>query len=215
MKKSLSTTAMAVLCMLGTTNVLAEGCDNFPRVGMDISRIAENRLTSTASAPVDFDDIEAVNDARLEAELAAKAAMAKFLNEAIDSDQKIDSISKQQSSQNSGNPQAKQASVERTKTTLKLLHSHAQAVLRGVVVLGECYTPGREVRVTVGFKPETLQSATNMQNSLNQSMQTAPSVGTSSQQNGQSAAPAPVTGNGTMPAQTVPGYSDRSQIDNF
>lgn len=216
MMKSFSLTATAVLLSLGATAVLAEGCDNFPTVGMDISRLAENRLTSTASAPVDFDDVEAVNDARLEAELAAKAAIAKFLNESIDTDQKIEQITKQQSSQNSANPQAKQASVERIKTTLKQLHSNAQAVLRGVVVLGTCYTPGREVRVTVGFKPETLQSATNMQNSINQSMQAAPSTGAAPRQTqGGATATQSNMPSGSMPAQNVPGFSDRSQIDQF
>ena len=35
----------------------------------------------------------------------------------------------------------------------------SQALLRGVITLGDCYTKGTEVRVTVGVKPESINAA--------------------------------------------------------
>ena len=200
-KYSLFLTGGLLIAM--SNSVLGAGCDNFPSVGLDVSRLAENRLTATASAPVDFDDVESVNEARQEAELEAKATFAKFLNEQITSDAVIDSLAKKISSQSSANPNAKQASVERTKTILKRIRSHSEALLRGVAVLGDCYTPGREVRVTVGFKPETLQAASNIQGAMS----------SSGAQNGSPMVPDQNAG--MMNSQPVPAYSNRSQIDNF
>ena len=44
-------------------------------------------------------------------------------------------------------------------TRTKLLRNHSQALLRGVITIGDCYTKGTEVRVTVGMKPETVKAA--------------------------------------------------------
>lgn len=47
-----------------------------------------------------------------------------------------------------GKENVRNEAIKRTK----LLGSSSQALLRAVIVLGDCYTKGTEVRVTVGVK---------------------------------------------------------------
>jgi hypothetical protein len=108
---------------------------------------------------VTFDDIDAINDAKDEATLEAKSGIAKFLNEDIKSDE---SINKAITSSTTMTGQQKQAMRTETTNKLKNLSSSSGALLRGVVVLGDCYTKGKEVRVTVGLKPETIAAAGNL-----------------------------------------------------
>ena len=220
MKVKTSLFSVALLGALMSMPAFANGCDDFPTHGVDLSRIEEGRVVSTASVGVLFDDIQAINDARIEATMVAKAAIAKFLTEEIQSDEAVERIANEQSSQDSSDSASKKARVERTKKTIVNLRSHVQEVLRGVAVLGECYTPGRELRVIVGIKPQTVQGAEKIRGNINRSLQAAPSV--QSVQSGNAAA----NGNGksangygqssgSMPTQAVPGYSNRSQLDNF
>lgn len=213
--------SIAVLGTLMSTSACANGCNDFPIHGIDVSRVEEGRIVSTAAVGVLFDDIQAVNDARIEATMVAKAAIAKFLTEDIQSDEAVERIANEQSSQDSSDPASKKARVERTKKTIVNLRSHAQEVLRGVAVLGECYTPGRELRVTVGIKPQTVQGAEMIRGNINRSLQAAPSVpsvqtGNAKATNGNgNSANGYGQSSGSMPTQAVPGYSNRSQLDNF
>jgi hypothetical protein len=54
-----------------------------------------------------------------------------------------------------GKENVRNEAIKRTK----LLRNSSQALLRGVITLGDCYTKGTEVRVTVGVKAETINAA--------------------------------------------------------
>ena len=59
--------------------------------------------------------------------------------------------------------------VRKVKTIVCSLRNSTVALLRGVVTLGSCYTPGEYVRVTVGIKPETIAQARKMSGQINRS----------------------------------------------
>lgn len=114
------------------------------------------RILATGQASVEMDDVGSIKDAREEATLEAKAIIAKFLTEEIRSTSQIDKLANE-----SKQVDGKSAQINRAEmiTRLKSLRNSAQALLRGVVPLGSCYTKGREVRVTVGLMPETIRAA--------------------------------------------------------
>ena len=71
------------------------------------------------------------------------------------------------------NHESKNVNIEKIKTTLCSTVESTEAILNGVVDVGRCYTPGKFVKLTIGIKPETIVSASrlnqNMTNSRNSS----------------------------------------------
>lgn len=128
------------------------------------------KILSTSSAVPFSVDVEDVQDAYIEAELSARAQIAKLLNELVSSDTRIEEEALKIAKIND---EQRQASSERTKNILKRMTSSSEALLRGVVTLGDCHTPNREVRVTVGLKPETVAITTGLADGINSSFQEA------------------------------------------
>jgi hypothetical protein len=151
-------TAVAYSC-----GVQAEGCDNYPYSAGEIAyqeTPAGPKILSTGAATVEFDDADEVNDARMEAELEAKNAISKFFNEELSSKERIESSALQKITiVKGGDGQAKAASKDKVKATLRAISSNSRSLLRGVVKLAECYSKGKMVMVTVGLKPETIAAA--------------------------------------------------------
>jgi hypothetical protein len=138
--------------------VMAATCDSYPYTnGMNIENVSGGvKILATSAAEVDFDDIDSVGDARTEATLAAKAEISKFFTQTISSEESV-SRAIQVTKSMQGN--SKTAAREETKKIVKSYANSSRSLLRGVVVLGECYTPGRELRVSVGVKPESVAQA--------------------------------------------------------
>lgn len=141
----------------------AEGCENYPYSAGEIAyqeTAAGPKILSTGAATVEFDDVDEVNDARMEAELEAKGALSRFFNEEISSEERIEtSAMKRITIVKGSGGQAKAASKDKVKHTLKILSSNSRSLLRGVVKLAECYDKGKMVMVSVGLKPETIAAA--------------------------------------------------------
>jgi hypothetical protein len=72
-------------------------------------------------------------------------------------------------------------------------------LLRGAVTLGDCYTPGRELRVSVGIKPETIRSAQRLSGSMSGSSKGGASAG----------------GAESEELQKVEGYSNTKELEKF
>jgi hypothetical protein len=167
------------LCLMSGNAVLAqsgqaaEGCAAYPySVGMNVEDVkGGTRIISTASASVSFDDVDSIKDAREEAELEAKAAIAKFLSEGIRSDSTIDKAISETKTMS-----GEQKDILRKEASLRIkrLASSSQALLRGVVVLGDCYTKAREYRISVGLKPETIAAAGNVASGMGSSLSSQP-----------------------------------------
>ena len=167
---------VVAVAMVGTaSSAMAQGCRNYPyRDGIDPDLLAANKYVATSSASVSFDDVDAVKDAREEAEMEAKARLAKFLTEEIKSDSVISKlVDESKTMKGDGKEAVRNESIRR----IKVLRNSAQAMLRGVIVLGDCYTKGTEVRVTVGVKPESIKAAEDLAGGIKSSVGGQPAAG--------------------------------------
>ena len=177
------------------------------------------KILATATASVSFDDADSVRDAKDEATLLAKAAISKFLTESISSDEAINkAVNETKSMTGAGKAATRKEVIERVKT----LRNSSQALLRGVVVLGDCYTKGTEARVSVGLKPETIHAAGNTAGSIADSVASQPTP-TASQPASTSSAVAPATatpppsvsGAARNQPQGVDSHSNTERLKNF
>ena len=182
-------------------SAFAEGCEDYPFVAGEIvvrDSLAEClrhpeitepdqcgrswlpagfKILATGMATVDFDDEDDVMDARMEAEMEAKATISHFFTETIQSDKSIETATvKHVKLESSAEGETKTATKEKLKVTLRSLSSHSQALLRGVVKLSECYTKGKHVMLTVGMKPETMAAAAAITGAIGESVAETPTT---------------------------------------
>ncbi len=158
LKKLLVAQLITLSALTHGVDAKAAGCESYPYSdGINVEAVQGGvKIISTASSSVSFDDIDSVKDAQEESQLEAKAAIARFLNEGIKSDQMITrAVNETKSMSGAGKENVRNESIERVKQ----LRSSSQALLRGVVPLGDCYTKGKIVRFSVGLKPETIDAA--------------------------------------------------------
>jgi hypothetical protein len=165
-----------LLATAGT--MLAQNCSAYPyRDGIDPDMLAQNKYVATATASVSFDDIDAVKDARDEATMEAKATLSKFFTEEIFNDQAVNRlVGESKKMSGAGKENVRNETITRTKA----LRNHTQGLLKGVMQIGDCYTKGSEVRVTVGVKEESILAAEGGAGRMNSSSTGAGSKNTSS-----------------------------------
>lgn len=208
--------------LLASLPAQAQTCADYPLTpGMSIDTSdAGVRIISTGVATVNFDDVSAVNDAREDARMSATAAISRFFQEGIRSEQTVNRIVNETVTMQG---ESRSAARQEVVTRVTSLANATAGLLRGVVPLGDCYTPGREVRVSVGVKPETIAAAGNMSNQMGQSLATqpAPGAGTSPPapsggSSGASGATAAQPGNAANPGlNRVPGFSNTQGLNRF
>lgn len=147
------------------TAVHADGCTDYPfSDGMQVQEVEGGfKILATATSVVDLDDTDEVLDALTFAEMDAKARIAKFFNEDIQVDDvKMEEVVKTVNISDEG----KSVTKDKVSNYFKGIKSSSKQILRGVIRLGDCYTKGQFVRVTVGVKPETLNAAENTSGSM-------------------------------------------------
>jgi hypothetical protein len=194
--------------------VNAQSCADFPYTSGVIVEPVQGgiKILATASVGVTFNDVDAVNDARDEATMSAKAMIAKFFQESATSDDVINKAVRETTSMQGDN---KQATQEEVVERVKRLTNSSAALLRGVVPLGDCYTAGKELRVSVGLKPETIAAAGNAAGEINRSL--------ASPQTPSAASPAaPSDGSGQLsggqtgqPLNPLPSFNNSEKLKNF
>jgi hypothetical protein len=149
-------------------SIAKDSCDNYPMSAGEIAfeeTPTGPKIMATGFASVYFDDADEVLDATSEATLMAKAVIAKFFNETIQSEESLETAAMTSIKIVKGaGGDTEQATKEKVKVSLKKMSSESKALLRGVVKLAECYTKGDRVLVTVGLKPETIAAATGLKN---------------------------------------------------
>lgn len=216
---NIAQTALSIAVLTASTSVFANDCSTYPHNrGSDVIAVegsAMPKIVSTARTTPFSDDISDVDDAYDEATLMAKAEIAKFLGELVASSQTRDKVIDRMSTVEGDDRQA--ASITMEKIT-KSISSDSQALLRGVVVLGDCYTPGKEVRVTVGLKPETLAMATGLADATAKSINAAPTATTmpsSPSSDNSSTSARPSSGSSVDTLRRTSGHSNTSRLDNF
>jgi hypothetical protein len=151
----------------------------------------------------------AIKDARDEATIEAKSLMSAFMSEGIRSDLVINkAVQETKSMQGDTKVSVRKEVVDRVKR----LASSTQALLRGVVPLGECYTKAKEFRVSVGLKPETISSAENAAGNISNSLANQPPPGAPMSGSSTSAPSAP---SATQHPSGVDSYSDTKRLNKF
>lgn len=201
------------MCVSIPSVTFGAGCNDYPYTdGINIEDVAGGtKILATATASVSFDDVDAVMDARDEATLLAKAAISKFMTEGITSDE---AVNKAVNETKSMSGQGKEAQRTEVIDRVKSIRSSSKALLRGVVPLADCYTKGQWVRVSVGIKPETINSAGNLAGGISNSLQNSSTPTTKSNittPHGSSGSSNPAQ----VPAQGVDSYSNTSRLQNF
>ena len=154
-----------LLFFVSASNAYSQDCDSYPYQPhsnvIEFDGAQKFKILSTAAVPVDFDDPTEVSSARREAELLAKRSIAEYINQKLTSEDKvITEINKSKT-----HKKATDGSVISTnqrdeiKKQLISISTRADAVLKGAITIGSCYTKGHEVRVTVGIKSQTVTNA--------------------------------------------------------
>jgi hypothetical protein len=148
-----------------TSSYAATSCEGYPlNDGMAVDSTAKGpKIMSTVSVAVALDDNAEVLDAIREGELTAKAQIAEFLDQIVQSETALN-VAVDTQIQIVGD--RKTVTKDTIKTQLRAVRSHSSALLKGVIRLGDCYTKGRFVRVTIGLKPETVGVASDTETSI-------------------------------------------------
>lgn len=111
----------------------------------------------------DFDDVDDVNDAKAEAVLKAKAAIAKFMKEKLSTAEGLEAASKKvKTATSDGQSQSVSVSKESVKTASTTIKNSADALLKGAIVLKMQKIARKgstgEVQSTVGVSSKTLKA---------------------------------------------------------
>jgi hypothetical protein len=144
------------------------------------------QITAVGTGTYDFNDPDDIKDARKEAEMRAKAAIAKFLKEDISTQEGMGEASKKVKSVSSdGQNQSTSVSKTSVKTAMESIRNSASALLTGVVVLQDAKIPsgnGGTYKVMVGVSSKTTAAANAAANGIAGSLNdrggaSAPAVG--------------------------------------
>ncbi len=191
----------------------AASCEEYPYTdGINVENVQGGvKIISTASTAVSFDDVSAIKSARDEAMMEAKSYISKFLNEGIKSDE---TISKAINETVTMKGQSKEAERKEVKEILKKMQNSSQALLRGVVPLGDCYTKARELRVSVGVKPDTINQAGNLATGMGNSLSSQPTPNNAQGiSNGSTGGASNGATGGNL--QGSEGFSNTTRLQNF
>jgi hypothetical protein len=150
-----------------------QDCRNFPRPSRTkVESTPEGpKIVVVVSESVRFDDTDAVDIAREKADMKGAAEISKFLNRDLKEEKRreqavMDTLSL------SGD--TSKASMDKADKFMKSISQSSAALLRGVVTLDECYTPGKELRLIVGIKPETIKRAGILASEMSTSLKKNP-----------------------------------------
>ena len=215
--------SLVITAILFSSHVFAQdqSCDNYPAYpGGDFEAVEGSsvpRIIATAEASPFSSDRQDTADALREARIEANAVIARFIENAVSSNETIDSAVQTISEKTGDNTEESQV---RIKTMFTSISSNTAAVLRGVIPLGDCVSPGDKVMVTVGLKPETLAAAEGLSTEINNSLRRSPTPSSSnsaSNGNGSDSPSTSATNNSTEQNQQIEasGRNNSNRLKDF
>jgi hypothetical protein len=146
-------------------------------VSIDPSDPENWKIIAMGTGTYEFNDTEERSDAQEEAELNAKAHLAKFMKEKLKSDQQLDILAERESTKSKANgEETGSARTKRMKTSLKSIHNSAEEILSGVITLettSKWNGNSGEVRVKIGQSEKTLAAANRFKKRTNASVRDA------------------------------------------
>lgn len=207
-------TGMSWLWVLGCALSLVAGIHDEPD-GVSI-RVADDgsyKVIAIGTGTYDFNDPDDILEARKEAERNAKAAIAKFFNESLATEESATAqMSKVKKMDSDGKTSTTSVSKNSAKETLSAIRSSAKKLLTGVVVLEDEKVPsgnGGTYRVMVGVSSTTIGAATALSNGMSESQVAqgapAPAAPTATGAATEPVASEPAAGAGVMGAAPAAG----------
>ena len=156
-----------------TLNVFSGIHDEPDGVSINIADDGSYKVISIGTGTYDFNDPDDILDARKEAERNAKAAIAKFFNESLATEESATAqMSKVKKMDSDGKTSTTSVSKNSAKETLSAIRSSSKKLLTGVVVLEDEKVPsgnGGTYRVMVGVSSTTIGAATALSNGMTES----------------------------------------------
>ena len=122
------------------------------------------RIYGRASGIYDFNEADEIRGATQDATLRAKAAIAKFIKERIQSTEAMNntSVKMKQLTASSGESPKAQITKNDVQTRIEQISSHADEVMSGLVMISSSKKPignGGEIQVTLGWSSKTRGTA--------------------------------------------------------
>ena len=161
-----------ILIFLVATNLYlplyshSQTCENYQyKNGIELNDTPEGlKITSTASAPITSDDMDIIIEARKEAELEAKASISKFMIEDIKSENTLNKIIDTVRVISFNN---KESTFKEIIQQLTKISSNSKSILRGIYNVSDCYSRKKQVKVTLGINPISIEHSGNFANPIN------------------------------------------------
>ncbi len=153
-----------------SVNSANASCANYPESkGLNFPSNSKYKLLSTGEVPVQFNDVEAINAALEEAEFIAKKQILE-LKEGVNLSSSIKGklSTKQGTTIKVGGK--KSQDFEKNVETVRNWTETSKGSLRGIGIVGDCYTKDNIVRVTVGFKDDFLQKGDALRDKMDKNL---------------------------------------------
>ena len=161
--------SLLVACTFLSVNSANASCANYPESkGLNFPSNSKYKLLSTGEVPVQFNDVEAINAALEEAEFIAKKQILE-LKEGVNlsSSLKGNLSTKQGTTIKVG---GKSLRILKKVETVRNWTETSKGSLRGIGIVGDCYTKDSIVRVTVGFKDDFLQKGDALRDKMDKNL---------------------------------------------
>ena len=130
------------------------------------------QILARGTGSYDIADIDNINDARQEATLKAKAALVKFVNEKLSTEESFTSTSKKVKTITT-NGQTENAKIDdqRSKEHSTTIKNSAESIVKAIIVLKEEKVPHKnssgEIQVTVGVSSKTIKAVDKLLEAAN------------------------------------------------
>lgn len=130
------------------------------------------QILARGTGSYDTTDADSLNDARQEATLKAKAALAKFTSEKLSTEESFASVSKKiKKVTTNGTTQIAKIDDKKSKEHSTLIKNNAETIFKGIITLKEERVPRKnssgEIQVTVGVSSKTILAVNKLVKAMN------------------------------------------------
>lgn len=173
----------ADLKQAANTTAIQEELDTPDGVSIELLPDGGWRVYGKGTGTYDVDDADEIRQATIDAELRAKAAIAKYMKEKLKSENSVANISNKIKKLNAGASDKNGPSIEVSKTDVQSrieeLSSKSEAVIAGVITLETKKSPkgqGGTISVVLGISAKSLALAGRVGQAMRDGGKNIPSV---------------------------------------
>ena len=147
-----------------------EGYPEFDGVRSEVTEDGSFRTFSTVTVPVPIDRSAVVVQAKKRGQILAKGQIVSFLEVDASNACKDDDLNKQKNIlDTTGEGVSESYDFNSSIETLCSVTTRARDFVRGARKIGECYTPGKELKITLGVSPKTMSAAQSLKRLMRKS----------------------------------------------